>query len=137
MKSARGTFLSIFLAFILGACASSSPGNHGGVSRESHARALINKGVALRELGKPEAAIAAYDQLEERFGKEDSPAMRELVATALINKGAALMKQGKPEAAFAAYDQVEARFGQDESPGMREMVECARDAKSRLPDSEP
>ena len=56
------------------------------------ASALVNKGVALGDLGRPEEEIAAYDAVVARFGDAAEPPLRKLVAWALANKGVALGK---------------------------------------------
>ncbi len=52
-------------------------------AEEMMARALVNKGFALGEAGRGEEAIAAYEEVERRFGAASEPALREQVAKAL------------------------------------------------------
>jgi len=63
--------------------------------RELVARALIGKGFALEQQGKPGEAIVIYDDIVHRFGKDELPSMRELVAIALFNKNNILRQQNK------------------------------------------
>jgi tetratricopeptide (TPR) repeat protein len=58
-------------------------------------------------------ALAAYDQLVDRFSKDPAPALRKKVARALLNKGATLGQLGRSAEAVAAYDQVVDRFAED------------------------
>ncbi|MDR2165709.1 MAG: CDC27 family protein [Zoogloeaceae bacterium] len=102
-------FLSSVAVMLLAACGDS-------------ARDLFSKGQALYQQGKYYAAIAAFDKVEQRFGKDNTPGVREQVARALLCKGHALNQQGKDEAAIVAFDEVEQRFGKDDSPGVREQV---------------
>ncbi len=85
---------------------------------ESQCFALISRGYALGELGRSVEELAAYDDVVNRFGASDAPALREYVAQALVNKGNRL---GHGDA-LAAYDEVERRFGASDAPALREQV---------------
>ncbi len=100
---------------------------------EQVAGALLNKGIALRRQGKPDEAIAAYDEAIRRFGDDPAPALRERVAKALLNKGVALGHLGKSDDAIAAYDEVIRRFGDDDSAEIRDTVERARKLREKIP----
>ncbi len=89
---------------------------------ETLASYLLAKGVTLGELGRSEEAIALYDQVDQRFGKDESAGVREQVARALCNKGFALGALGRSEEEIALYDQIDQRFGKDEAAGVREKV---------------
>ena len=65
--------------------------------KELNAYDLVNKGAALRELGRPEEAVACYDQALEIDPR---------LAQALGNKGVALRALGRPEEALDSYDQA-------------------------------
>ena len=54
--------------------------------REQVARALVNKGGALGDLGRNEEAIAVYNQVVDRFGDAPEPELREQVARAQAAK---------------------------------------------------
>lgn len=90
--------------------------------RKYVAKALVNKGVALRQQGKWGDAINDYDDVITRFGTSDDPALRERVAKALVNRGFALGKQGKFDDAITSFDDVIARFGTNDDPALRELV---------------
>jgi tetratricopeptide (TPR) repeat protein len=66
--------------------------------------------------------LNAYDELVNRFGEDDTPAVREKVATGLINKGVALGNLERHEDALNAYDELVNRFGEDDTPAVREQV---------------
>jgi len=57
---------------------------------EHVAKALVNKGVALGQLGRNEDAVAVYDDVATRFGAAPELSLREQVARALANKQRAL-----------------------------------------------
>ena len=50
------------------------------------ARALVNKGVTLKTMGKPEEALAAYDSVIDRFGGSEDAGILKWVAGAYENK---------------------------------------------------
>ena len=80
------------------------------------------KGLAYDQLGVPEAALAAYDAVSERFGSCDASEI--LFAWTLSKKGDIRKDRGEFEAALAAYDEVVERFGTSDVPEIR--VEVAR-----------
>jgi len=90
--------------------------------REQVAKAIFNKGIAQRQLGQDEAAMATYDELVSRFGQTSEPALRELVAKAIFNKGIAQSQLGHDEAAMASYDELLSRFGQASELALRELM---------------
>jgi tetratricopeptide (TPR) repeat protein len=90
--------------------------------REQVVRGLVNKGGMLARLDKPKEAIAVYDEIDRRFGKDESPGVREQVARGLFGKGITFGKLDKREEEIAVYDEIDKRFGKDESPGVREQV---------------
>lgn len=89
---------------------------------DAPARYLFAQGVTLGILNQLEEAVSVYDELDRRFGNDESPGAREQVARGLLHKGVALGKLGKPEEEIAAYDELDRRFGQDKSPEVREQV---------------
>ncbi|MCH8213058.1 MAG: tetratricopeptide repeat protein [Proteobacteria bacterium] len=94
------------------------------------ARALVNKGAALGMAEELEGAIVAYDEVVQRFGDAEEPALREQVAMALFNKGVALGNAEKLEDAIAASDEVVRRFGDAEEPALREQVAMALNGRA-------
>ena len=89
---------------------------------KSH-KALVNKGVILSKLNRPEDALVAFDEVVERFGVSESPALLEQVAKALVNKGVILSKLNRPEDALVAFDEVVRR---SESPENRWQAHSIR-----------
>ena len=83
---------------------------------------LFAKAVALGSLDKSEEAIVVYDEIDQRFGKDESPGIREQVGKGLVNKGVTLSTLGKSKEAIGVYDEIDQRFGKDESPGIRKLV---------------
>ena len=83
---------------------------------------LFAKAVTLGQLGESEQAIAGYDDIDQRFGKDAAPGVREQVAKGLVNKGITLSHLDMPEQAIAVYDDIDQRFGRDAAPGVRESV---------------
>ena len=60
--------------------------------------------------------MAVYDEVVERFGDSESPALLEQVAKVLLNKGIVFDSQNDWQAELAVYDEVVERFGDSESP---------------------
>jgi TolA-binding protein len=89
---------------------------------EEFAKVLLGKALSLAKLDKSEEAIAVYEQIYQRYRKDNAPAMREIVATALFNKGVRLGALGKSEEAIAVYDLIDQRYRSDDAPAIREQV---------------
>jgi tetratricopeptide (TPR) repeat protein len=95
-------------------------------AREKLVDYLFAQAAALGALNRSDEAIAIYDEIDSRFGDDNSPRLREQVASGLNNKGFMLYESGEPEAAISVFDAVSRRFGNDESQGAREQVVNAR-----------
>ena len=89
------------------------------------ASAFIEKGVALGQAGRTDEEVAAYQEVERRFGDAPDTALREQVARALFNKGVALGQAGRADEAVAAYQEVGRRFGDAPDTALRELVSRA------------
>ena len=89
------------------------------------ARALIEKGGALRKLERSEEALAAYDEVVRRYGASKAPALREVVAMTLHRKGDLLWELEQIKDALAVYDEVVRRYGASKVPMLREAVAMA------------
>ena len=76
-------------------------------------------------VGEHAAAIAAYDEVIERFGGSDAPDLQELVALAMVSKGDGRVELGEHAAAIAAYDEVIERFGGSDIPDLQVPVAWA------------
>jgi tetratricopeptide (TPR) repeat protein len=90
--------------------------------REQIVRALVNEGVTLEEQGKPEEAIAVYDEINRCFGEDNTPGVRREVIRALINKGTRLELQYEFEGAVDVFYEIDRRFGEDDLDVHREVV---------------
>ena len=97
-------------------------GSPGPPMRERIAKSLFYAGLTLRELGRSEEAVAAYEEVVERFGDATEPELREQVARALFNKGVRLGDLERNEEAVAAYEEEVERFGDAPEPVLREQV---------------
>jgi tetratricopeptide (TPR) repeat protein len=64
------------------------------------AMAMVNKAVAIGQMGDSAAAIALYDEVIARFGDAPEPGLREQVARALFNKALTLRDAGQIAAAI-------------------------------------
>src|SRR5688500_18681610 len=64
-------------------------------------------------------AIAAFEQVNNHYGDDPAPDIREQAPYALHNKGIALRELGRPEEAIAAFEQVNNHYGDDPTPVMR------------------
>jgi tetratricopeptide (TPR) repeat protein len=84
------------------------------------------------ELGRPADALAAFQQVIDRYGDDPAPALRERVAAALGNQGAMFGTLGRPAEALGAYQQVIDRYGEDPAPKMRRRVERATTSSSLI-----
>ncbi len=86
---------------------------------------IFNRGVALGSLGRNTEAVAAYDDVVERFENVSEFALRAQVAKALVNKGAALAALERRKDAIAVYDEVVQRLGEVSEPALREQAAMA------------
>ena len=84
------------------------------------------------ELGRPADALAAYQQVIDRYGDDPAPALRERVAAALYTQGVVFGNLGRFAEALAAYQQVIDRYGEDPTPKMRKRVERATTSSSDI-----
>jgi tetratricopeptide (TPR) repeat protein len=90
--------------------------------RERAARAQFFKAFTLGLLSRSEEAIAAYDQVINRFAESSEPALQAQVASALFNEGITLGSLSRREEEMAAYDQVINRFGESKDPALQPQV---------------
>ncbi len=92
----------------------------------------LRKALALAESGQLQDAVAAWDEVIQRFGESDASADREQVSMALVNKGKALGRLGRAEEALAVLDDVVRRFGADNGEGHPLAVATALAGKGGL-----
>ena len=84
------------------------------------ARLMMEKGMALHNLGKYEAAMETYQDIIEHFNQEDAPQLQNAVAIALAAIGQAVQKMNGVERAIAVYDDIVATNNGD--PDMLDVV---------------
>jgi tetratricopeptide (TPR) repeat protein len=104
-------FLLSVALVLLAACGSSA--------REKEAEALYEKANALIARSQFDAAVPILDDIDRRFGKDNTPKVREWVVAALRTKGSIL---GQLDAGIAVFDEVAYRFGGDRDLGVRAQV---------------
>ena len=85
-------------------------------------RMLNAKGFACARMSRPEAAVAAWEQVIERFGASHAPEVRHAVAIAWANKGILHGQLGEPEAAVAACDEMLQHFGASDRPEIQAPI---------------
>ncbi|WP_157222997.1 tetratricopeptide repeat protein [Pseudomonas putida] len=88
---------------------------------------MIARAITLGELGRGEDAIAVYDEIDQRYGQDDSPALHVQVAKALLNKGVRLSLLDRRQEEIAVYDEIDQRYSDDDSP-----THCARGRQGAL-----
>ena len=72
-----------------------------------------------------EQEITVYDELIQRFGTSNVPALQEQVAKALVNKGVTLGQLDRLEDEITVYDELIQRFGTGDVPAVQEQVAAA------------
>ena len=92
------------------------------LSSEEIAKFMFATANTQKQLGHTDDAIKIFDLLEQRYGKDPNPALREQVAQALIHKGIALGQSGRHKDAITVFDLLEQRYGSDNNPVLREHV---------------
>ena len=98
------------------------PGDDADTSTERLGMDLLEKARAVRKRGRADEALAVYDDVVQRYGESQAPALVKAVATALFEKGATLAGLNRLEEALGACHEVVSRYGASEAPGLREMV---------------
>jgi tetratricopeptide (TPR) repeat protein len=83
---------------------------------------LFAKAITLGGLGKLEEEVKVYNEMDQRFGSDLEPGVREQVVRGLVNKGVSLGEQGKSEETIKVYDEMDRRFGSGVAPGIRALV---------------
>ncbi len=88
-------------------------------------RELIEAGATLEMLGHYDESIAAYTEVDTRFGSETDPEVADLVAIAVIRKGQLLSRLRRREESTAVFDDVVSRYQAEEDPRFRIRVATA------------
>ena len=89
------------------------------------AKALVNKGVALGTLSRPQEALETFDEVVLRFGESDIQTFRESVASALLNRAKPLDALNRLHDVLETCDEVVRRFGESDMPPLLERVAIA------------
>ena len=87
-----------------------------------------NRAALLAQLGRPERAVAALDELLARYDP-DAPGPPELAAfgfSARCDRAGLLAELGRAHEALAGYDQLLAQYARHRWPEARELVDAAR-----------
>ena len=80
---------------------------------------------ASRQTGDSVAAIAVYDDIVRRFGRDGDPAIRNAIGGTLLKKSEALRLAGDTPGTIAVYDDIVERFGKDGAQTSRLLVATA------------
>ncbi|MDR2093523.1 MAG: tetratricopeptide repeat protein [Azoarcus sp.] len=107
------------MALALGACTTTGPRT--GTDRrpaaqttpatEKAVQELFDKGQSLSQQGDPQEAVAVYSEIEQRYGNDIDPALRNQIVTALFDNAANLGREGNLAAAVQVYAEIEQRYG--------------------------
>ena len=76
---------------------------------------LYGSAIALENESRKEQALAIYDEIVNRFGDSDDPAVLDLVAESLVNKGIGLISLCRPREALTTSEILIRRFSTNES----------------------
>ena len=101
-------------------------------SKKQISRALLNKGVALGQLKRPEEAIVEFNKLINLCSNYDNTELRVPCAQALFNKGVALGRLGKHDKAIAAYNEVIKPYGNDADPKIKDLIYRTKNSLDRI-----
>lgn len=111
------------------------PGRGEPALRPALAAAIVNKAHALRKLGLPREALAAYRLglvIDTEPNAEYSQVLRRQAANARVGAGIALEEMGEPLEAERVYRDVVTRYKNDADPGIVECVTVASSRRSSL-----
>jgi tetratricopeptide (TPR) repeat protein len=92
---------------------------------DSVGSALLLKGVAIRDQGRPVVAIEAFDDLVRRLDVSPASNARLLAARGLNEKAKILRSEERFDEAAEVSDAVVTRFGDEEDPGLSGQVSVA------------
>ncbi len=90
---------------------------------------LNDEGVAFGEVGDDASALARYDEVEQRFGSADHPAVVAQVARALVN---AALVIDDPAVSLPLFDDAVQRFGDHVDVGVRAVVARGMRQRTRM-----
>ena len=110
------------VGFLSASSSESSTMGSSELSKSDEAFLWLSKVLAYLGLGDFKTAIAACDEILDRFGDSDESEIQWWVATALFHKGNVGRELSDSEGAIAAYNEVVERFGNINSPEIQERV---------------
>ena len=84
-----------------------------------------NQGASTRPTGDTAAAVATYDDIVRRFGRDKDPNIRNIVGATLLKKSEALRLTGDDQGTIAVYDEIIGRFESDSAHVSRVLVATA------------
>jgi tetratricopeptide (TPR) repeat protein len=90
---------------------------------EEHDSELMPMGS--RPSGDTAAAVAVYDDIVRRFGRDKDPNIHNIVGGTLLKKSEALRLTGDDQGTVAVYDEIVERFGNDNAQVSRVLVATA------------
>jgi len=96
------------------------------------ARALVETGDVLRQWGKPNEAIACYDQVEKRFGQDEGIGIRIVLEDAWRGKSVTKIAEPTSESARVPYSFVFPFGCPDCSPAKSVTVAGSREMNSQV-----
>lgn len=96
------------------------------------AEALIAEGIALTRLADVGPALAAFERVEQLYGREAAAALSERVAESLVERAGILESEGRTGEARTACERVSARSRKVQSETMSKYLARARNIEVRL-----
>lgn len=87
------------------------------------------KAFAYEGLNQPEAALAIYDEVVERFCGSKAPGLKAQIAILLLRKGITQEHIGEDRAAIATFDEMVDRFGNSNATELQEWITKAQVSK--------
>jgi tetratricopeptide (TPR) repeat protein len=79
----------------------------------------------IRPTGDTAAAVAIFDDIVQRFGRDRDPNIRSIIGGTLLKKSEALRLTGDDQGTIAVYGEIVERFGKDDAPAFRVLVATA------------
>ncbi|MDR2926202.1 MAG: hypothetical protein LBU76_09715 [Azoarcus sp.] len=82
-------------------------------------------GMGIRPTGDTAAAVAVYDDIVQRFGRDKDPSIRNIVGATLLKKSEAFRLVGNDQGMIAVYGDIVEHFGDDNAQVSRVLVATA------------
>jgi tetratricopeptide (TPR) repeat protein len=79
----------------------------------------------IRPTGDTAAAVAVFDDIVQRFGRDRDPNIHNIIGGTLLKKSEALRLAGDDQGTISAYSEIVERFGKDDAPVSRVLVATA------------